>query len=69
MLIHKNVIFPLVGQVNCRNNMVEEIDMEQTNNTNLALLCEVVEWFNTTYCYIFVNEHLFLPSVQNISSE
>ena len=41
---------------NCRNNMVEELDMEQTNNTNLALICEMVEWFNTTYCYIFVNE-------------
>ena len=68
MLIRKNVIFPLVEKVNCRNNMVEELDMEQTNNANFALFCEMLEWFNTTYCYIFVNEHPFLLSVQNISS-
>ena len=51
--------------MNCRNNMVVELDMEHTNNTNLALFFEVVEWFNTTYCHIFVNEHPFLPSVEN----
>ena len=58
LLIHENVIFSLEEQLRCRNSMVEELDMEQTNNTNLALICEMVEWFNTTtYCYIFVNEH------------
>ena len=51
-----------------QEQLVEELDMEQTNNTNFALFCEVVEWFNTTCCYIFVNEHPFLLSVQNISS-
>ena len=35
--------------------MVVELNMEQTNNTNLALFFEVVEWFNTTYCHIFQN--------------
>ena len=56
LLIHEYVIFSLKEQLHCRNSMVEELDMEQTNNTNLALICEMVEWFNTTYCYIFVNE-------------
>ena len=56
LLIRENVIVSLEKQLHCRNSMVEELDMEQTNNTNLALTSEMVEWFNTTYCYIFVNE-------------
>ena len=48
LLIHVNVIFSLEKQLHCRNSMVEELDMEQTNNTNLALICEMVEWFNTS---------------------
>ena len=46
LLIHENVIFSLEEQLDCRNSMVEELDMEQTNNTNLALICEVVEWWS-----------------------
>ena len=34
-------------QVICMKNIVEELNME-TNNTNFALLCEVVECFNKT---------------------
>ena len=45
--------------------MVVELDMEQTTNTNLALFFEAMEWFNTTYYHIFVDEHPFLPSVEN----
>ena len=63
------MFFPLVEKVNGRNNMVEELDMEQTTNTNFALFCEMLEWFNTTYCYIFVNEHPFLTSMPNTSSK
>ena len=44
------MFFPLVEKVNGRNNMVEELDMEQTTNTNFALFCEMLEWFNTTCC-------------------
>ena len=67
MLICKNVFSPS-GEGERQEQLVEELDMEQTNNTNFALFYEVVEWFNTTCCYIFVNEHPFLLSVQNISS-
>ena len=33
----------VVEQVYCLRDMVEELHMEQTNNTNLALLFEVKE--------------------------
>ena len=35
--------------VKCMKNMVEELDMEPTNNTNLALFFEMVEWLNKAY--------------------
>ena len=36
-------------QVKYMQNMVEDLDMEVTNNSNLALLFEVVDWFNIAY--------------------
>ena len=33
----------VVEQVNCLRDMVKELHMEQSNNTNLALLFEVEE--------------------------
>ena len=39
-------LWVVVEQVYCLRDMVEELHMEQTNNTNLALLFEVKEKFN-----------------------
>ena len=60
-LFTKISFLPLEVQVKSVNHMLEDL----YNNTYLAMLSEVVEWFNTIYCYIFVNGHTFLPSVQN----
>ena len=56
-------------QVICMKNIVEELNME-TNSTNFALLCEVVECFNKTFSYIlaqniiikFSSKSVYLPS-------
>ena len=62
------MFFSPSGEGERQEQLVEELDLEQTTNTNFALFCEMLEWFNTTCCYIFVNEHPVLLSVQNISS-
>ena len=62
------MFFSPSGEGERQEQLVEELDLEQTTNTNFALFCEMLEWFNTTCFYIFVNEHPFLLSVQNISS-